>query len=171
MSIHALLFQEQENGLYKGVYLHYDGEINHVGQILIHAYPTHHAFQPIIERACPLASLGLTNQMIPHNSKDARMMTLIKKDGIEWHKYTTLLSLEREYYLATSLNNLKEGQYYQFDHDGHMEGYTLPTGEFLPYVVNQACQIVYVQARNGRWYVGDVDPNGQIEKWVRICKK
>lgn len=171
MSVNALLFQEQKSGLYKGVYVHYDGTIDGVGQVLAHAYDTYCSFQPIVEKACPLASLGLTDQMISNDSKDARLMTLIKKNGLEWHKYTTLLSLEREYYLSTSLDNLKEGFIYKYDHDGQMKGCTLPSGEFLPHIARHETHLVYVQRLDGRWYIGEVDNEGHIKRFVQVYKK
>lgn len=170
MTIHALLFQEQTNGLYKGIYVHYDGAVDGVGQVLTHAYSTYQAFQPLIDKGCPLANLGLTPQTIPNDSKDARMMTLIQKNDLEWHKYTTLLSTQREHYLATSLDNLKDGQYYKYNDENQMEGYRLPTGEFLPYMPNKEAQRVYVQIRNGRWYMGEVNDKGYTKQFVQIYK-
>lgn len=171
MSVNALLFQEQDNGLYKGIYVHYDGSIDGVGQVLVHAYSTYRAFQPIVEKASPLASLGLTTEMIPNDSKDARMMTLIQKNGLEWHKYTTLLSLEREYYVATSLDNLKEGLFYKYDHDSQIQGHTLPTREFLPYIARHESRTIYVQQLDGRWYIGKVNDDGRIKRLIQIYEK
>ena len=52
MTTHALLFQEQTNGLYKGIYIHYDGAVDGVGQVLTHAHSTYQAFQPLIDKGC-----------------------------------------------------------------------------------------------------------------------
>lgn len=166
MGTRTAVFQEQENGKYLGIYVHYDGYIEGVGKTLLNHYQDRQKTYELLNKKRFLSCLGTTTEIISYE-KHREMYSLKSKD-IE--KYCVGHESE-EFFLADSLEDIRNMQYLSYN-EGEIDGFYVSAKEGKEFVAFRGSDnngFLYVQDLKGTWYVsqeGEIEPYNmkQFEK-------
>lgn len=151
MSQSAVIFQEQPNGGYKGVYVHRDGYINGVGAMLYHCYQDINKITDLIDSRSVVSSLGATGEWLnPTSITDVRRRENVEV-GNQWmRRYTIVDKNEKLVLLADDEEEIAEETYEARDNHGYVcEGL-----DNIGYY--------YYQEADGEWYVAYKDADQQM---------
>ena len=104
MGTRTAIFQQQENGQYKGIYIHYDGYIEGVGAMLHLAYQDRAKVKRLIDQEKPLANLGATGEtVVITDYNDPRRNETVMIGNEEAPRYSQIIDDdEGEYYIANN---------------------------------------------------------------------
>ena len=165
MSRKAVIFQEQPNGGYKGIYVENDGYINGVGAMLYYCYQDVEKTADLIESQSIVSSLGATGERIeiaPFNHPIQIEKVQIKETMKYVSKYTWVYENETVELLADDEEDITEETYEMHDNN---YGYLCQGLNNIGYY--------YYQEADGEWYVAYKDADGQmmIKPLSRIFNK
>ncbi|PTI73835.1 hypothetical protein BU064_13115 [Staphylococcus succinus] len=160
MGTRTAVFQEQENGYYLGIYVHFDGYIEGVGKILENYYKERQKMYKLISNKQPITSLGVENTIID-SSLDNRLIQVKHESG--WQKYTQISSFaESEYFLAGTLEDIQNFQYFNYNDKDELDGFTHDSGLFVPFQGSDNNGYLYVQDMHGNWMVSYSNDDGTM---------
>lgn len=153
MSTRAIVFQEQPNGGYKGVYVENEGYINGVGAMLYYCYQDVNKTAHLIESQSIVSSLGATGEcieIVPFNYPVHSEKVQIKETMKYVSKYTWVYENEKLELLADDEEDIAEETYEARDNHGN--------------VCQGLCDIgyYYYQESDGEWYVAYKDADQQM---------
>lgn len=150
MGTRTAVFQEQENGKYLGIYVHYDGYIEGVGKTLFEHYNDKDKTAELINKKYSLISLGKTTEIL---SFDEYSKIMNKNNGDEVNYCAS--DRQSEYFIADSLKDVQDLQYLCYG-NGEVDGYYINTEdgkEFKPFRGSDNNGFLYVQDLKGVWHV------------------
>lgn len=160
MSTRTAVFQEQENGYYLGIYVHFDGYIEGVGHILESYYKDRQKLYKLISNKHPISVLGVENTIVD-SSFDNEMIHVKHECG--WQKYTQISSFAvSEYFLAGTLEDIKNFQYFNYNDKDELDGFTHDSGLFVPFQGSDNNGYLYVQDMYGEWQVSYSNEDGTM---------
>ena len=164
MSRSAIIFQEQPNGGYKGIYVHNDGHINGIGKILHYCYQDTNKTADLIESKSVLSSLGATGEriVIPPLSDGRRSEKVEDKETmIYFFRYTLVQENETLELLADDEEEIVLETYEARDNNGNVCQGLDNIGYY------------YYQEADGEWYVAykNADEKMMIKPLSRIFNK
>ena len=156
----AIIFQEQPNGGYKGIYMAHEGHINDVGAILHSCYQDIEKTANLIESKSIVSSLGATGERIeiaPFDDPRRSEKVQIKETMKYVSKYTWIYKNKTLELLADDEEDIVLETYEVRDNQGHV-------CQGLFYI-----DYYYYQEADGEWYVAikeecgfDIKPLTQI---------
>lgn len=156
MGTRTAIFQEQENGQYKGIYIHYDGYVEGVGQMLHFAYQDKAKVSELINNEKPLSNLGATGELITTTSfNDPRRKETTVIDGEEVPRYSEIIDTkEGEYYIAHTVLDIIHGRFFTYNSKGELQTYkSIKDGREYPFQGSDNNGFYYIQNRYGEWHV------------------
>lgn len=162
MGTRTAIFQEQANGQFLGIYVHLDGYIEGVGRTLFEHYSNRNKIWELIKAKTPLSCLGTTTEKISHE----QFSQVLKESHEEAEKYCVVGSLpfnDQEYYIAHSVNDIQNEQYFTYDGD-EVQGIENNHGKdkvFIPLRGSDNNGFLYYQDLNGQWYVSQLNGSGK----------
>lgn len=160
MGTRTAVFQEQDNGEYIGIYVHYDGYIDGVGYILEEYYKDKSKIHELILNKQPLTGLGVENTIVNGNLDDP---LINEKHECGWQRYTkTSEFAEKEYFMGGSLKSIQDFNYFTYNGNDEIEGVRSNSGLFVPYQGSDNNGYLYVQNRYGEWLVSYADDTGRM---------
>ena len=176
MGTRTAIFQEQPNGQYKGIYVHYDGYIEGVGAMLHHAYQDRAKVKRLIEQEKPLVTLGATGEsfvMKDNNEPRRKEPTFI--DGEELPRYSEIMDDdEGEYYLANNRMSIMGGTFFTYNKNGDLQTYrSEEDNREYPLQGSDNNGFYYIQRLDGIWIVAFLNEYGiwETTSLNRIFKK
>lgn len=144
----AIIFQEQEDGSYKGIEVNSNGQPSEVGRIIYYNYQKPTDVKSIIDNHYYVAKLGASGQVLENiDYRDQRRNALYTKDGMKFPKYT-IVSMVRGYYTANKLQAIIDGNITEHNEESKNE-----KEAERPYYS-------YCQTRSGKWFVIDYTKKG-----------
>ena len=145
MGTRTAVFMEQPNGTFKGVYVHYDGYLEGVGQNLLDNYQDREKVQRLIDIAKPIASLGTDLNLVSDSFKRLEDgETRISQDTTEQFFATSLEEIRHERYLTLGENREIIGYYSNQDE---------VNGNFREFLGSDNNGFIYVYDKDGDWLV------------------
>lgn len=156
MGTRTAIFQEQENGQYKGIYIHYDGYVEGVGQMLHFAYQDRTKVSKLINNEKPLSNLGATGELIVTTGfNDPRRKETTFIDGEEAPRYSEIIDTkEGEYYIANTVSDIIHGRFFTYNSKGELQTYkSIKDGREYPHQGSDNNGFYYIQNIYGEWYV------------------
>ena len=116
----AIIFQEQEDGSYKGIEVNSNGQPSEVGRIIYYNYQKPTDVKSIIDNHYYVAKLGASGQVLENiDYRDQRRNALYTKDGMKFPKYT-IVSMVRGYYTANKLQAIIDGNITEHNEESKM---------------------------------------------------
>lgn len=144
----AIIFQEQEDGSYKGIEVNSNGQPSEVGRIIYYNYQKPTDVKSIIDNHYYIANLGASGQVLENiDYRDQRRNALYTKDGMKFPKYT-IVSMARGYYTANNLQAIVEGEITEHNEESKNE-----REAERPYYS-------YCQTRSAEWFMIDYTTKG-----------
>ena len=156
MGTRTAIFQQQENGYYKGIYVHYDGYIQGVGAMLHHAYQDRAKVSKLINNEKPLSNLGATGELIVITDlNDPRRRKTIMIDDEELPRYSEIMDDdEGEYYLANNRMSIIGGTFFTYNKNGDLQTYrSEEDNREYPLQGSDNNGFYYIQKLDGTWVV------------------
>lgn len=151
MGTRTAIFQQQENGQYKGIYIHYDGYIEGVGAMLHLAYQDRAKVKRLIDQEKPLANLGATGETVvitDYNDPRRSEKIQIKETMKDVFRYTLVHENQTLELLADDEEDITDQTYQVRDQDGQI----LRDIEDIEYY--------YYQEVDDEWYVAIKEADG-----------
>lgn len=160
MSTRTAIFQEQKDGYYLGIYVHFDGYIEGVGHILESHYKEKSKVYTLIANKKPISVLGVESSIID-GSMDNEFINAKHESG--WQKYTQVSPFaESEYFLAGTLEDIQNFQYFNYNDKDELDGFTHDSGLFVPFQGSDNNGYLYVQNMYGEWMVSYSNGDGTM---------
>ena len=153
MSKRAIIFQEQPNGGYKGIYVENDGHIKGIGAMLHYCYQDTNKTADLIESKSIVSSLGATGEriVIPPLSDGRRSEKVEDKETmIYFFRYTLVQENETLELLADDEEEIVLETYEVRDNHGNVCQGLDNIGYY------------YYQEVDGEWYVAYKDAEEQM---------
>lgn len=157
MGTRTAVFQEQENGKYLGIYVHYDGYIEGVGKTLLNHYQEKQKTYELLSQKRFLSCLGTTTETISYE----RQMEMYASNSKEISKYCVGHNSE-EFFLADNLEDIRNMQYLTYN-KGEIDGFYVKAKEdkegkeFIAFRGSDNNGFLYVQDLKGTWYVSQME--------------
>ncbi|MFF0676873.1 hypothetical protein ACFYSI_13200 [Staphylococcus xylosus] len=155
MGTRTAIFQEQTNGEFLGIYVHYDGYIEGVGKTLFEHYKSRDKTYELLDKKLALSSLGQTTMIL--NEKDYR--ELHRTNPEETIKYCSGGHIS-ESFLAGSLDEIRRLDYLVYS-EGQIDGFYVKDengeDEFVPYRGSDNNGFLYYQDLKGEWFVSQME--------------
>lgn len=125
MGTRTAIFQQQENGQYKGIYIHYDGYIEGVGAMLHLAYQDRAKVKRLIDQEKPLANLGATGEtVVITDYNDPRRNETVMIGNEEAPRYSQIIDDdEGEYYIANNRMSIIGETFFTYNKNGDLQTY------------------------------------------------
>lgn len=164
MSRSTIIFQEQPNGGYKGIYVENDGHIKGVGEMLHYCYQDTDKTADLIESKSMVLSLGATGEQIntPPLSDPRRSEKVQIKETMKYvFKYTLVQENETLELLADDEEEIALETYEARDNHGNVCQGLDNIGYY------------YYQEADGEWYVAykNADEQMMIKPLSQIFNK
>lgn len=156
MGTRTAIFQQQENGEYKGIYVHYDGYIEGVGAMLHLAYQDRAKVSKLINQEKPLVNLGATGEsFVMKGYNDPRRRKTIMIDDEELPRYSEIMDDdEGEYYLANNRMSIIGGTFFTYNSKGDLQTYrSEEDNREYPLQGSDNNGFYYIQKLDGTWVV------------------
>ncbi|MFG0935014.1 hypothetical protein ACF91D_30610 [Staphylococcus sp. 231237_7MaSpsaltlick] len=155
MGTRTAIFQEQTNGEFLGIYVHYDGYIEGVGETLFEHYKSRDKTYELLDKKLALGSLGQTSIIL--NDEDYR--ELHRTNPEETIKYCSGGHIS-EFFLAESLDEIRKFDYLVYS-EGQIDGFYVKgengEDEFIPYRGSDNNGFLYYQDLKGEWFVSQME--------------
>ena len=165
MSTRTAIFQECEDGKYRGIYVHHDGYVEGVGQVLETHFQDYDKTKELIGQKQPLSVLGATTHLVKQSYPitDEQKAT-VTKDGFEWYENCLAIDEDRgEYFVARTINDITNDNMLCYDNKGDIQGFRNQYGEYQPITGVDNNGFYYIQYLNGMWTVATMEYDGN---WV-----
>lgn len=156
MGTRTAIFQQQENGQYKGIYVHYDGYIEGVGAMLHLAYQDRAKVSKLINNEKPLSNLGATGELIVTTGfNDPRRKETTFIDDEEVPRYSEIVDDdEGEYYIAHNRMSIIGGTFFTYNKNGDLQTYrSEEDNREYPLQGSDNNGFYYIQRLDGTWVV------------------
>lgn len=154
MGTRTAVFQEQQDGKFLGIYVHYDGYIEGVGKTLFEHYKQREKTYELINKKVALSSLGQTTTIL--NEKEYTKLHQTNPD--ETVKYCSGGHIS-ESFVAVTVYEIRNFQFLTYS-NGEIEGFYVKdengTDEFVPYRGVDNNGFLYYQDLKGEWYVSQM---------------
>ena len=155
MGTRTAIFQQQENGEYKGIYVHYDGYVEGVGAMLHLAYQDRAKVSKLINQEKPLVNLGATGEsFVMKGYNDPRRRKTIMIDDEELPRYSEIVDDdEGEYYITNTVSDIIHGKFFTYNSKGELQTYkSIKDGREYPFQGSDNNGFYYIQGLDGEWY-------------------
>lgn len=156
MGTRTAIFQQQENGQYKGIYIHYDGYIEGVGAMLHLAYQDRAKVKRLIDQEEPLANLGATGEtVVITDYDDPRRNETVMIGDEELPRYSQVMDDdEGEYYLANNRMSIIGETFFTYNKNGDLQTYRdEKDNREYPLQGSDNNGFYYIQKLDGTWVV------------------
>lgn len=163
MGTRTAIFQEQENGQYKGIYVHYDGYVEGVGAMLHLAYQDRAKVSKLINQEKPLVNLGATGEsFVMKGYNDPRRRKTIMIDDEELPRYSEIVDDdEGEYYIADAVLDIIHGRFFTYNSKGELQTYrSAEDNREYPLQGSDNNGFYYIQGLDGEWDVAIMIDDG-----------
>ena len=169
MGTRTAIFKEQADGTYQGIYCHWDGYIEGVGAVLYEHYQDPEKIQKVINQKKGLSCLGVKeNVLYEYDNVGCRELTCCG-----WHEFCLYVRPETEMYLAQSLEEIREQQYFTLTDLDRIDGWTEHVEgkvTFTPYRGSDNNGYLYAQRQSGEWLVSTMNCNGDMKDFEPLSK-
>lgn len=139
MATRSAVFQERQDGTFKGIYVHWNGVLHQNGAMLLEHYEDYGKTGQLIDNNTPLMTLGRNPKVIV-----AQMIYDERSD-----EFCVAENGRRGYFIAETLDEIPENTYRNYD--GNHEVMHNHKGVELKGSDNAG--FWYVQMLDGTWYV------------------
>lgn len=151
----TVVFQQQEDGTYKGIYIENNGINNDWLQtVLVEHYQDRKKVKALIDRKCILTSLGNTNQIITGEEAENMNPQSLQAYSILANNY---IDSNGQYYKADKIDQLRAEKYIILDGHNEVCGETITKADgnsrVIPFTGQEDCTTMFLQDLNGRWLV------------------
>ncbi|WP_436868014.1 hypothetical protein [Mammaliicoccus sciuri] len=151
----TVVFQEQEDGTYKGIYIENNGINNDWLQtVLVENYQDRKKIKSLIDRKCILTSLGNTNQIITGEEAENMNPQSLQAYSILANNY---IDSNGQYYKADKIDQLRAEKYIILDGHNEVCGETITKADgntrVIPFTGQEDCTTLFLQDLKGRWLV------------------
>ena len=155
MSTRTAIFQQRENGEYKGIYVHYDGYIEGVGAMLHLAYQDKAKVKRLIDQEKPLANLGATGELVVITDyDDPRRKETVMMGDEEVPRYSQIMDDEGEYYIANNRMSIIGETFFTYNKNGDLQTYrNEEDNREYPLQGSDNNGFYYIQKLDGTWDV------------------
>lgn len=163
MGTRTAIFQQQENGEYKGIYVHYDGYVEGVGAMLHLAYQDRAKVSKLINNEKPLSNLGATGELIDTTGfNDPRRKETTFIDGEELPRYSEIVDDdEGEYYITNTVSDIIHGKFFTYNSKGELQTYrSAEDNREYPLQGSDNNGFYYIQGLDGEWDVAIMIDDG-----------
>lgn len=151
MGTRTAIFQEQSNGQFLGIYIHYDGYIEGVGNTLLDHYGSRKKTFELLNKKRFLSCLGNTTEFISFEEQ----MEMYSNNNKDIENYCVAHN-DEEYFLAESLEDIRTMQYLTYC-NGEIDGFYATDEEegteFIEFRGSDNNGFLYYQDLNGCWHV------------------
>lgn len=164
MGTRTAIFQEQEDGKYLGFYVHYDGNLEGVGDTLYNYYRNREKVKELIDKKCALSSLGRLNIVLDRTEADR-----LRSNNVNSKYDFCIMSGDmdnmnhREYFKAKSLEQIRRETYFTMNGRDEVQGFTSVKNDeyvFKAYEGSDNNGFLYVQDIEGKWLVSVYEEDG-----------
>jgi|SRR5699024_1669336 len=162
MGTRTAVFQEQANGEFIGIYVHYDGYIEGVGKTLFEYYKDRNKVAELLSKKRFLSCLGTTTEMISFD----KQMEMYQTNREDIQKYCVAHN-EEEYFYSHSLEDIRNMQYLTYckgEIDGFYEN-TIKGKVFKAFRGSDNNGYLYMQDRSGTWFVSYIVASGEMSEF------
>ncbi|HDK8090573.1 TPA: hypothetical protein PT687_002790 [Staphylococcus aureus] len=151
----TVVFQQQEDGTYKGIYIENNGINNDWLQtVLVEHYQDRKKVKALIDRKCILTSLGNTNQIITGEEAENMNPQSLQAYSILANNY---IDSNGQYYKADKIDQLRAEKYIILDGHNEVCGETITKADgntrVIPFTGQEDCTTLFLQDLKGRWLV------------------
>lgn len=166
----TVVFQQQEDGTYKGIYIENNGINNDWLQtVLVEHYQDRKKVKALIDRKCILTSLGNTNQIITGEEAENMNPQSLQAYSV---LYKNSIDTNGQYYEADKIDQLRAETYIILDGYHQMYGETVKEADgntrVIPFKGQEDCTTMFLQDLKGRWLVSYlIDETYQEDEIVR----
>lgn len=166
----TVVFQQQEDGTYKGIYIENNGINNDWLQtVLVEHYQDRKKVKALIDRKCILTSLGNTNQIITGEEAENMNPQSLQAYSILANNY---IDSNGQYYKADKIDQLRAEKYIILDGHNEVCGETITKADgnirVIPFTGQEDCTTMFLQDLKGRWLVSYlIDETYQEDEIVR----
>ena len=155
MGTRTAVFSIQPDGTFEGIYVHFDGYVEGVGNTLEHFYATESRARELTATHTPLSSLGASPQCKEDNDENGfKLFYRSSDEKFTCSRFSDNGGAEEgsEYFKASTEQELRKLTYRTYDAKNQLQGWTNHKGEFEPWEGSDNNGYVYLW-KNSKWHV------------------